>query len=358
MKAIKLVFLSIITGVLVFICYDRNEVAFPTNTSNHTPFEYPKMMPWWKKFSNLSETNFFRPNMSLNKSYSEEIQDWMRLMESRYSKSIENIKTVCKKYRKGNSTKLPLHSLMVDHRHGLAFCRNAKVGSTTWMHHFNALIRDNNELRKSNGIGVADKKTGLRRKKVIKKLKPKEIFRYMDTHGWIDSSIYDEFVRNHNLTTFTFVRHPFERIVSAYNGKVKSEKFPNEYNYESFPEFIEHRVLKELESKQQLKVNIHWMPFIDRCYHCDIPYSVIGRIETFQEDVTYIIMKNNLQTILDLESAPFFHSLNASKNDTKKETIDYFFQLNITQIQRLYQAYTMDFELFGYNIDVYLRDYY
>ena len=30
---------------------------------------------------------------------------------------------------------------------------------------------------------------------------------------------------------------------------------------------------------------IHLEPFLERCQYCNIPYDVIGRIETFNEDV-------------------------------------------------------------------------
>ena len=111
-------------------------------------------------------------------------------------------------------------------------------------------------------------------------------------------------------------------------------------------------VLQELETS---KINPHWKPYFNRCFHCAIPYNVIGRIETFQEDVQYIILKNNLEKILDLKTTLQFSSKNSSKKDAQKAALKYFSKLNANQIQRLYKAYKMDFELFDYDIDIYLR---
>ena len=49
------------------------------------------------------------------------------------------------------------------------------------------------------------------------------------------------------------------------------------------------------------RVNTHWRPFNGRCLYCDIPYHVIGRMETFEEDARYILLKNNLTRIIPLK---------------------------------------------------------
>ena len=74
-------------------------------------------------------------------------------------------------------------------------------------------------------------------------------------------------------------------------------------------------------------------------------------METFKEDVQYIIMKNNLKDILP----PNIHPNNSSKKDTNSDTLEKFSQLNTTQIKKLYELYKLDFELFGYDIDTFLQ---
>ena len=280
MLAKKSVILISTVSVLVLIfCYCK-EFVFSSNSLYHTLYEYPNIRPYWRIISNRSVKFSTTRELTLKESSAKKNQVWMKQMETKYSKAIENIERVCRKYKKDNSTKIPLKSLMVDPEHHLAFCMNAKVGSTTWFHYFDMLLpKLNTKMKRIWTEGrLGDKK----RKKLMRTFSGNKVFGYKGKHRWIDRASYEEFARNNNLTTFTFVRHPFERIVSAYNDKIITPKKYREFEYKSFPDFIERRVLRELESEKQWKVDLHWKPFIDRCHHCSIPYTVIGRIETFQ----------------------------------------------------------------------------
>ena len=270
--------------------------------------------------------------------------NWMKQMEDRYHILNENVKKICKKYKKGNYSRVPITNILVDKRNHLAYCPNAKVGSTAWMLHFNNLLPEKERLWDGKG-GLSN----LKRWQIYSNLKPKELFSSNHinlTSEFISRSIFDKFARLYDLTTFTFVRHPFERLVSCYNDKMIRFDLPR-----SFSGFVARRVLNETFNRGQ----DHWMPFVESCNHCDVPYNVIGRAETFDEDVKYIILKNNLDKLLNSKATMNSH-IHQSKHDTKTETIKYFAQLNKTQIQRLYKKYRMDFELFGYDIDIYLNE--
>jgi hypothetical protein len=78
----------------------------------------------------------------------------------------------------------------------------------------------------------------------------------------------------------------------------------------SFSSFVNH-VLKEYKESDCYKsynlpcstIDGHWMPFNARCSYCDIPYNVIGRIETLEEDVQYILLKQKLTDIIPLKKS-------------------------------------------------------
>ena len=36
------------------------------------------------------------------------------------------------------------------------------------------------------------------------------------------------------------------------------------------------------------QLDVHWRPYFRRCGYCQIPYKVIGKAETFHEDVKFI----------------------------------------------------------------------
>ena len=61
-------------------------------------------------------------------------QDWMKEKENEYKKLNDHIQNICLKNNMHKN--LQTRQLMVDKRHKIAFCRNAKVGTSTWMKHF------------------------------------------------------------------------------------------------------------------------------------------------------------------------------------------------------------------------------
>ena len=165
------------------------------------------------------------------------------------------------------------------------------------------------------------------------------------------------------MLSFSFVRHPFERLVSSYNDKVLGNNgayfrktFPSVANgwyrdNHSFPSFVD----LILNKYKNVKIsNVHWNPISDHCDYCDIEYDVIGRMETFSEDVKYIFLKKNLEKDLPLNQA--ISSKNSAKSKTEEITNEYFNQLSKQQIDELYEFYRMDFELFGYEVKNYLRN--
>ena len=169
------------------------------------------------------------------------------------------------------------------------------------------------------------------------------------------------------MLSFSFARHPFERLVSAYKDKVlKIDKFlrmnwfQKVYSYvyrnwykknNSFPSFVD----LILNKYKNMKIsNIHWESITNNCNYCDIEYDVIGRMETFNDDVKYIFQKNHLEKDLPLSMVTV--SKNAAKLKTSNVTAEYFSQLSKDQITDLYKYYRLDFELFGYDVSSYISN--
>ena len=89
------------------------------------------------------------------------------------------------------------------------------------------------------------------------------------------------------------------------------------------------------------------MSFISRCAYCDIPYAVLAKSETFEEDQKFIGQMAGVQ----------FENIQAHKSDggnTKDQTRKYFGQLDKSTIDQLYKFYRVDFEMFGYSPALYL----
>ena len=140
-----------------------------------------------------------------------ENQNWMKEKEKEYQKLNEHIQSVC--LRNKLNTHLPISSkaLMVEKEHKIAFCRNAKVGTATWMQHFNNLLDPKHRSERKDLHGFIPPKFSIK-KQIGKRFDFKPMKKYF---------------RDNEYLTFSFVRHPFDRIVSAY--KDKAEKKGKEY---------------------------------------------------------------------------------------------------------------------------------
>ena len=88
-------------------------------------------------------------------------------------------------------------------------------------------------------------------------------------------------------------------------------------------------------------MNSHWRPFTFKCYYCDINYDVIGRMETWNDDLNYIIRKRGLEQVLPLQNANSSHR-HASRHNTKEMTKEYFNTLSQKQKEDLYHMFRLD----------------
>ena len=272
------------------------------------------------------------------------ISEWMKKKEKSYFETHKVIKEVCKKYNMSSSNNINIRPLMMDTYYKWGYCPNAKVGTSTWRDHFAKLMMTKDRPNSYSGTFEAPhKRTILGSYFRI----PRQLTQQLDESKTITSKAFANFLEQHHILTFSFVRHPFERIVSAYKDKVLNEK---RFHRGSFSEFIDEFVLT--------KDNIHWRPFQSRCNFCAISYHVIGRMENFNDDVKYIILKNNLTKVLPIE-ATMDHKANFSeeKNNKEKEeeSLRYFSKLSKTQIQQLYEKYRIDFEMLSFDAMEYLQ---
>jgi len=253
------------------------------------------------------------------------------------------IERTCQKYGPELRKNIKENDLMYDQRHQLLFCRNAKVGTTTWLTHF---------LRLSSLSDDAKNDTMYSSPKLHKNIPP--LFRVPN------NSDLDLRVLAKSTTSFSMVRHPFERLVSAYQDKMVDGTDPSYFNVKNFifdkygevtfPNFIRMILYKsrtKCKSMNTCKLDKHWKPFISRCAFCDIPYRVIAKAETFEEDQLYIGQLAGVK----LEQVESHHSSGGSTRDLAR---GYFQQLDTNTVDKLYKLYQVDFEMFGYSPELYL----
>ena len=107
-----------------------------------------------------------------------------------------------------------------------------------------------------------------------------------------------------------FVRHPLDRLWSAYNSKFVNQnpRFLMQYCRQmvgrfrrghSFtdPPCIKDVTFREFVSFMMLRTsgdNVHWMTYNRLCGPCDLSYDYIGKLETFEADMAYMVNHANM----------------------------------------------------------------
>ena len=174
------------------------------------------------------------------------------------------------------------------------------------------------------------------------------------------------------------VRHPFDRLVSAYVDKcvVKADKvyFPVcKYIIERFregnvteeeieqgtPSFLEF--VKMILSKSRFSEDIHWKPYGKTCNPCFLDYQHLIRIESMIPDSLPVLKKLNISDPMVLDSFKHNHELQSLQHRNQASThamtriqpkyLKEFETIPKDMLQQLYQRYKDDFLLFGYQFD-------
>ena len=185
-----------------------------------------------------------------------------------------------------------------------------------------------------------------------------------------------------NFTRAIFVRHPFERLASAYTDKILvnqkepryqtarryiCQQFPSYYlskssktsgqrnrrssKYSSdlcqskpikFEHFVEHIVLDQWQD------NPHWSPYSSLCQPCRLKYNFIGKYETIQQDLLHF------RTILNLLDERWDRGKDFRSGGTLEGYKSLYADLPSKLICALAEFYRDDFTLFDYRIEDFL----
>ncbi|GFG39349.1 hypothetical protein Cfor_08302 [Coptotermes formosanus] len=238
---------------------------------------------------------------------------------------------------------------LVNRPYHLVWCNVFKAASTSWMYNFNILAGYNPKFLKNS------------------KLVPLNLAR----RRYPRPSLYALQQALNDSIAFLIVRHPLERLLSAYRDKIQfslphtlHRKLGNEIvlkyrktkqkkstsrnpRWPTFSEFVQYLV--NVQQKGDA-FDMHWTPITHFCTPCQVDFDIIMKFETLQEDQNYLIHQAGLQDIIRPEWK------NPAKGRTTAELISsYYSQLTTAQILQLYHIYRYDFELFSYNLDGYLE---
>ena len=163
------------------------------------------------------------------------------------------------------------------------------------------------------------------------------------------------------------VRHPFERLLSAYRDKLEDHRrgvqhgtlhYYRKYGRRivshyrksnssrvepTFEEFVDYLIDTDLA----LYADDHWIPFYLFCTPCLVDYDLIVHFETLDEDFLLLLRQ------LNVEEGPSWKHMTLG-GASSEVAHSYFSQLTKAKVEELFEKYRLDFKLFGYDAAPYL----
>ncbi|XP_050671190.1 carbohydrate sulfotransferase 11 [Leptidea sinapis] len=256
----------------------------------------------------------------------------------------------------------PINSkeFFVDHAHNLVWCNIFKAASSSWLYKFNIMGGyDKKFLARSRYAPLT-----LARRKFPRPTE-EELRDSIDTPGVI---------------SFLIVREPFVRLLSAYRDKLEHISPPFyrklaqtivakhreaatkalgtiKSSGPTFYEFVAYLVARH--KTNMLNFNEHWAPYYQFCSPCALNFSVIAKVETLSRDSAFVIQQLGLGHLLGRRVKDRRTRLRTVMNKSRdgKNTsalLKYYFgQIDKTMLKDLLQIYGIDFEMFGYDSNVY-----
>lgn len=184
--------------------------------------------------------------------------------------------------------------------------------------------------------------------------------------------------RLETYTSFMFVRHPLERLVSGFREKFNGSYMNNPFVLKSSVEMIAHSQDREAwEVAQEGRPSGvtfeqfarwvadappvgpdevypggpndgHWRSMSELCHPCAIPYTFLGRFETMEEDARLLLKKANVS---------YGGLLQLRTSNTAALTGHMVESLSPETLRRVLRHYLEDLALFGYRPEAVFSDF-
>ncbi|XP_046970130.1 carbohydrate sulfotransferase 11 isoform X2 [Vanessa cardui] len=295
-----------------------------------------------------SKRVFYQEYMFENGSHDEGLLSREKFLEvaNRMEARRDYLRSECSKQSLDSSShKAYAWEYLINRQYHVIWCNIFKAASTSWMYNFNLMANYTAtflDKTKEVPLELARKKYARPTVEMLRKAQGDSI-------------------------TFLIVRHPLERLASAYNDKIV-HAWPKSFHdqmgrriikkyrkssvkpvpterYPVFEEFVSY-VLDEAKVKKTL--DMHWTPYTDFCTPCKFNFDVILKFETLDEDQRFLIQMARLQEVIKPEWR------NSGKGTNTLHNINHLYsRLKKPQLDGLYNLYKYDFQLFNYTIDNY-----
>lgn len=240
----------------------------------------------------------------------------------------KHMEEVCARYqdkpRSGHRSKVSIFNL--DPRRKLVMCRTAKHGSTSWSNIFFKIYTHN-----VHGSGTQVD---------LKKLESQAYTndRKVGIVATLEKAV-------HKYLSIVVCRNPVEKLLSVYKvtqdpRAVDPEKYPSRSDFvkkKSWPQFL------DLVASSRPNYLGLLNPFNVGCDPCTYHYDAVVKMETFQEDVRFILSKSDLSWL-----APSHKNIHGSNSLSSLNLTNLFSNTSSFTISKIISKYEKDFQLCGY----------
>nr|CAD7265510.1 unnamed protein product [Timema shepardi] len=311
------------------------------------------VLPWFLDNTPSHNASSLPDFINVTESYTDEIttQIQMEAMEKMMAERRQNIQRICgitplSPFMAEAKLVKTIQRMYISRKYNVAYCPIFKAGSSSWLEVFanmaGVLTERNRKLIARGKLQVNN---------LARKAYPK------------NKSISEEKNAVMSATRFIIVRHPFERLLSAYRDKLEN-KARREYYYNRYgrhivqlyrthkdltkrPEPTFHEFLSYVSEKQRF--DEHWRPYHLECSPCVLDYQVIIKMESMDSEEKYLVNKLGLESFVAYSASSRRHkNMNPSGRTGSESAMKYYAQVPRELMQKLYKLYSSDFTLFGY----------
>ncbi|KAL0119826.1 hypothetical protein PUN28_007926 [Cardiocondyla obscurior] len=237
-----------------------------------------------------------------------------------------------------------LKNMIIDTEHNVSWCPIYKAASSTWMNYFAVLKGASTDaitdLVRRDLIQISD----------IVKQKYRQNVDFNKTYEKVSKT-----------KKFLIVRHPLERLLSAYRDKLEHMQ-NREYYYKRFGRRIVLKYRQPGNATTKLEPTFaeflrfivsekhfdeHWIPYYRTCEPCIIRYDYILKFETLERDQNFLIQETNLSEYLHERN--YSQNINPMGVTNRKILHEYIQGISRSLLDEVNKIYENDYKLFNYS---------
>jgi len=231
-------------------------------------------------------------------------------------------------------------------KYKLAWCKVPKAGSTTWV--YNMLMLAESQLVNNSSTTSSGRKLSSTDLSSSQSSLSEDDLMHVELrrHYPVPKNLKE--VEKQALT-FHVVRHPLERLLSAFRDKLESGN--NTHYYQTYGKVSWSQFVSLVLSTSPEQLDEHWRPISLLCSPC-ITWAQIIRMEHFAEDSEFLLARKKL----NLNLANSWRHKHGGQGVRSKFELErsYYSKLTVSEVEGLVQIYSRDFSLYNYSPEAYL----